>query len=266
MIFAITLFNITLFLFSGKTLLDLLNWSVLERIHMGQQYYAFLLTIIVFFISIKETMNYRDLVKNEFTDMGLLNINWLWQCILAIAPIIIFWGAELFRIVIGGTGQSQLTTVAYIFIALFIYFVSYKAFTKQTLFDGSQGSSRIWENEVELSNPPSLMDSVTCKRINASMKQKEYFLDQNLTLHSFAKEIQISARTISSCINQNLGLNFNEWVNGYRVDRALEIIHSDSKNQLSIKGIGFDAGFKSRSAMYAAFRKKFGHSPGHFRK
>jgi methylphosphotriester-DNA--protein-cysteine methyltransferase len=49
------------------------------------------------------------------------------------------------------------------------------------------------------------------------------------------------------------------------VDKCLVIIEADTNNQLSIEGIGFDAGFKSRSAMYEAFKKKLGHSPGHFR-
>lgn len=97
------------------------------------------------------------------------------------------------------------------------------------------------------------------------MEMTESYLNQDLTLHSFANDIHVSARIISSCINQNLGLNFNEWVNNYRVDHALKIIQSDRTNQLPIEGIGLDAGFKSRSAMYASFKKKLGHSPGHFR-
>ncbi len=33
----------------------------------------------------------------------------------------------------------------------------------------------------------------------------------------------------------------------------------------TIEGIGIDSGFRSRSAMYTAFKKKTGKSPGHFR-
>ena len=97
------------------------------------------------------------------------------------------------------------------------------------------------------------------------MEKQQFYLDEELTLHSFAKEINMSSRLISSCINKNMGHNFNEWVNNYRVEKALEIIKSDEKNMLSIEGIGSDSGFKSRSAMYAAFKKKLGHSPGFYR-
>jgi len=265
-IIGITLINIILFLFSGSSLLEYLGWPILDRFFMGQQYYAFVLTVIIFILVIKETLRYRDLIRNEFTDMALLDINWLWQCIFGIAPIILFWGAELVRILLGGSGQSDLTLIAYLFIAVFNYFVSYKAFTQQTLFDGSRDSLKTLKDNTTTSHKASAMvDPEICKKIKSKMETKKYYLDQDLTLHSFAKEIQVAARTISSCINQHLGLNFNEWVNNHRVDKSLEIIKADTKNQLSIEGIGFDAGFKSRSAMYSAFQKKLGHSPGHFR-
>lgn len=265
-ILILTGMNIILFLLSDTTLLDVFGWKILDPFFMGQQYYAFLLTIVILIISIKETLNYRNLVRNEFTDMALLDINWLWQCMLAITPIIMFWGAELLRIVMGGTGQSELTTVAYLFIAFFNYFVSYKAFTKQTLFDGS--SERLKPLDTYQAIPyksHTTVDPEICTKIIYEMEVTESYLNQNLTLHPFSKDIAVSARIISTCINQNLGLNFNEWVNNYRVDHALKMIKSDTTNQLSIEGVGLDSGFKSRSAMYAAFKKKLGHSPGHFR-
>lgn len=261
--------NIILYLFAGTTLLDIFGWKTLDTFFMAQQYYAFLLTITILVISIRETLNYRNLVRNEFSDISLLDISWLWQCILALTPIVLFWGAELLRIVMGGTGQSELTTIAYLFIAIFNYFVSYKAFTKQTLFDGLSNSLQPSETYAEVPDmndkPHTMVDPEICTKIIHEMEVKESYLNQDLTLHSFANDIHVSARIISSCINQNLGLNFNEWVNNYRVDHALKMIQSDRTNQLSIEGIGLDSGFKSRSAMYASFKKKLGYSPGHFR-
>jgi AraC-like DNA-binding protein len=265
-IICITLINIMLFMFSGSSLLEYVGWPLLDRFFMGQQYYAFVLTVIIFIIAINETLRYRNLIRNEFSDMDLLDINWLWQCIFAIGPIILFWGVELVRIIIGGIGQSDLTIAAYIFIAVFIYFVSFKAFTQQTLFDGSFDNLKALDPDSIISNKASTTVEVElCGVIKSKMQTNEYYLNQDLTLHLFAKEILVSARTISTCVNQNLGLNFNEWVNNYRVDKALGIIKTDTKNQLTIEGIGFDAGFKSRSAMYSAFKKKLGQSPGHFR-
>jgi AraC-like DNA-binding protein len=269
-IIGLTLVNILLVLFSGNTLLELLGWKYLEPFYMGQQYYAFLLTVSAFVIALRETWRYRSLIRNEISDFELLGINWLWQYIFVIAPIILFWGAELFRIALGGKGQSELTTVAYIFIALFNYFVSYKAFIHQTLFEGSALELKAMDEVIDTKLSSSYkssapIDDEICLRIQNEMAAKELYLNQNLTIHDFAREIQISARTISSCVNQRVGYNFNEWVNNFRVERAKGLLKDPKRSHLSIEGIGSDSGFKSRSAMYAAFRRKLGVSPGNFR-
>jgi AraC-like DNA-binding protein len=261
----LTIINILLFLFLDSSLTDLLGWGIIEPFYMGFQYYAFALTVIAFAIAIKETWGYRNLVRNEISDITLLDINWLWQFIFIIAPIVIFWGAELLRILLGGRGQSELTTIAYIFIAIFNYFVSFKAFTQQTLFDKSTDALSTANEPVISERPGTNLESETCKKIISLMQEKRYYLNQNLTLHEFSREIQISARTISICVNQSMRLNFNEWINNYRVGRALEIMQNPKNNHLSIEGIGIDSGFKSRSAMYTAFKKKTGQTPGNFR-
>ena len=266
LVISLTLLNIALVLFSGSSLLDLIGWEYLEPFFLGQQYYAFILTLAAFVIALIETTRYRNLVRNESTDFEMMKIHWLWQFIIVLAPIILLWGAELFRIARGGTGQSELTTYAYVFIAFFNYFVSYKAFTQQTLFDTTAAS--LGKAELTSMDPAKMNVSVNtdiCEKIRDEMESKEFYLDQNLSLHDFAREIQVSARNISACINRHLGVNFNEWVNNYRVEKALALLKDPKSNHLSIEGIGTSSGFKSRSAMYDAFKRKLGKSPGHFR-
>jgi AraC-like DNA-binding protein len=183
-----------------------------------------------------------------------------------IAPIILFWGAELARIAMGGRGQSELTTIVYVFLAIFNYFVSYKAFMHQTLFDGSVDSlSPSKANLITLEKSSILIDDETINRIKNEMEEREFYLNQDLTIHDFAREVQIPARTISTCINQSVEQNFNVWVNNYRVEKAMAMLKGEKHNHLSIEGVGSEAGFKSRSAMYTAFKKKTGQSPGAFR-
>lgn len=263
---SLTLLNIILALFLDSSLLDLFGWEYLEPFFMGQQYYAFILTIAAFVIALKETRRYQNLVRNESTDYEMMKIRWLWQYAIVLAPIILLWGAELFRILRGGTGQSELTTYAYIGIAFFNYFVSYKAFTQQTLFDNSADPPTALESHFPESDKSSVIaDPDICQKIRKEMETKEFYLDQDLSLHVFAREIQISARIISTCINYHVGMNFNEWVNNYRVDKALAQLKDPQSDHLSIEGIGTSSGFKSRSAMYEAFKRKLGKSPGHFR-
>ncbi|SIO04064.1 helix-turn-helix domain-containing protein [Algoriphagus halophilus] len=263
----LTLVNVLLVLFSDTTLVELVGSQMMDSFYMSFQYYAFILTIAAFVIAFHETRRYHKRIKNEISDLTLLNLNWLYQFIFLLIPIILFWGAELARIVLGGTGQSDLTIVVFLCIAFFNYFVSYKAFTQQTLFDDSLNQLKDNPDNAPIlqMSTVSTMDSNLFEKIESEMQENRYYLDQNLTIHDLAKHLKIPARTISTSVNQSAGCNFNEWINNYRVDHALATLQDKNMDHYSIEGIGRDSGFKSRSAMYLAFKNKTGHPPGYFK-
>ena len=265
LIFCLTPLNIVLHLTLNTSIREVLGVEITDRIFMTSQYCAFVLTVIAFLISIAETYRYKKLVQNELTDYGMLQINWLWQFIFILFPIILLWGFELGYIISGGTGPSDFLSITWFFVFVFLYFFSFKAYRNPNLFDHV---SKNIQKEISAGNENKENHPCTEEnsgRIISEMENHQFYLNKELTLHSFAKEINMSSRLISSCINKNMGHNFNEWVNNYRVEKALQIIKSDQKNKLSIEGVGSDSGFKSRSAMYAAFKKNLGNSPGFYR-
>lgn len=267
-IVSITGLNIVLFFLSGKSIYDVLNRELIESFYMVQQYCAFIITVVSFIIALIETLKFREKAKNEYTDSTMLAISWLWQFIFLMTPVIVLWGAELLRILLGGYGQSDIVLVTWGFVAILNYYVSYKAFTHQNLFDATQKVNL----ESDLKEPDNSKksqksnDKNVCEEIRIAMETNEFYLKEDLTVHDFARASNRSPRLISTCINKTFGYNFNEWVNNYRVEKALEILKEESNNHLSIEGVGSDSGFKSRSAMYIAFKKKTGKTPGHFRK
>jgi len=263
-VLGITLFNLLLFAATGFSFSHYIKKENIEFFYMGQQFYAFFLTIIAFFITIKETLAYKHLVKNEYSDYEMLEINWLWQFIFTMLPIALLWGAELVRIILGGMGISNIVLVTWGLVIVFIYFISYKAFRNPNLFEGvSDRPEKEGNQPLENKEPRNL--GTSCEQLKADMEAYKYYLNQDLTIYDLAKEVGISSRLISTCINKNFGCNFSEWVNNYRVEEALSLLKSPNHKHLSIEGIGLDSGFKSRSAMYTAFKKKTGEAPGNFR-
>ncbi|MCA0933825.1 AraC family transcriptional regulator [Lutimonas saemankumensis] len=267
MISFLTVINLIIFLATGNSLHDYFSWDTISTTFMTNQYYAFFLTIVVFVIAVVEVLHYKDEIKNQYSDLGMLQIRWLWQFIFSLTPIIAMWGLELLRIALGGSGMSPFVLWTWAFIILFIYFVSFIAFQQKNLFDGAP--QLIIDKEFSsVENQDQNKKDLTSMRatIEDGMNLNKYYLDQDLTLYDLSKEMGISSRAISNCINKELGINFNEWVNNYRVDAALKLLEDPDKINFSIEGIGEDSGFKSRSAMYAAFKKKTGFSPGHYRR
>lgn len=262
----LTVINFIIFIMNGNSLHDYFSWDTISTTFLTNQYYAFFLTVVVFVIAVVEVLHYKDEIKNQYSDFGMLEIRWLWQFIFSLAPIIVMWGLELLRIALGGSGMSPFVLWTWAFIILFIYFVSFIAFQQKNLFDGApqliidKEPSKA-NNEYEIKKDHKSMRET----LEEGMNLNKYYLNQDLTLYDLSKEMGISSRSLSNCINKEMGINFNEWVNNYRVDTALKLLEDPDKINFSIEGIGEDSGFKSRSAMYAAFKKKTGFSPGHFR-
>lgn len=263
----LTLPNLILFVVNGESLRDYFSWNTISSVFLANQYYAFFLTIVALAISIKEVLGYKNQIRNTYSDLDMLEIKWLWQFIFALVPITFMWGLELTRIALGGSGMSVFVLLTWAFIIVFIYFVSFIAFQRKNLFEGVPELVMSDEEATEQKNDQSGRDFQAMSiELQHAMESKNYYLNHELTIYDLSKEMNIPPRLLSTCINQEIGVNFNEWVNNYRVEKALDLLQDPSKIHYSIEGIGEDAGFKSRSAMYTAFKKKTGYSPGHFRK
>ncbi|MEM8560198.1 MAG: helix-turn-helix domain-containing protein [Bacteroidota bacterium] len=92
------------------------------------------------------------------------------------------------------------------------------------------------------------------------------YLRTDLTLSEVADQIEVPQRYVSQVINEKLDQHFMDFVNGYRVEAAKTMLVDAAWAHLTIDGIAGEAGFNSRSAFYAAFKKATGTTPGAFRR
>ena len=79
-----------------------------------------------------------------------------------------------------------------------------------------------------------------------------------------ARRLQTQKHTLSQYLNDSMGKSFSNFVNGYRVASAIEMLRSNKV--LTIEGIGNECGFKSNTSFYTAFKKHKGMTPAQFKK
>ncbi|AXE20330.1 hypothetical protein DR864_22585 [Runella rosea] len=103
------------------------------------------------------------------------------------------------------------------------------------------------------------------EKIREELEVKELFLDSKLTLGSLAKKINISPHQLSYIINSEWKMNFNEFVNSYRINKAQTLLKNIDYQSATIFAIGIDSGFNSESSFYTAFKKATGLSPKRYR-
>ena len=125
-----------------------------------------------------------------------------------------------------------------------------------TLHVGNESNSKSLLNGLDLEN--------LSKQLVMIMEKEKIYCDEDLSLPRLSKAMDVTTHQLSQFLNKHYNKNFNNFVNGYRIEEAKKVlIEEPARNTLSI---ALAVGFNSYSAFHAAFRKATGFSPAGFRK
>ena len=95
----------------------------------------------------------------------------------------------------------------------------------------------------------------------AKMEQESYYLAADLSLGDLAEKLELHPNKLSWLLNNTLGKNFYDFVNGYRL-RDFQQRAVDPKNKkLSLLGLAYESGFNSKSVFNDYFKKNTGMTP-----
>lgn len=84
---------------------------------------------------------------------------------------------------------------------------------------------------------------------------------QDVSLAEWAARLGMSERNLGRIFHKETGTSFRDWRHAQRMHNA----HGRLRQGESVTSVAIDAGYSSLSAFIAAFRKKFGFTPGQIR-
>ena len=93
------------------------------------------------------------------------------------------------------------------------------------------------------------------------MQVQEVYKDPALTLTDLAKKLGTNAAVVSKAVNQNFNMNFNDFINFYRIEHVKLAFQNKEHLASTLLGIAFDSGFNSKATFNRAFKKHLGVSP-----
>ena len=101
-------------------------------------------------------------------------------------------------------------------------------------------------------NPKTAANEELMQRIHQIVVEEKQFLNSELTVQSLARQMDIHRNYISSCVNDQKGCNFTQYVNAYRVEYAKQLMlqHPD----LKMNAIALDSGFANDTSFFRTFR------------
>ena len=93
------------------------------------------------------------------------------------------------------------------------------------------------------------------------MEKDKLFKDQELSLNSIAKQLNIKPYLISKSLNEVYNKRFNDFVNEYRVKEVQSLLQNSDNSKYTLLSIAMDAGFNSKSSFNRAVKKQLGILP-----
>lgn len=153
---------------------------------------------------------------------------------------------------------------SYIVGALSFTFVLY-LIVLLLIFRNSNESTSFFEEKEKYKNKE--IDKNTLQLIEQKFSlivDKELFLNPNFTLEDAAKELKITKHILSQYVNEILGKSFSSLIREYRVEKAKQLLETETN--YTIESLGYDSGFNSKSTFFTAFKKITGSTPAEYQR
>ena len=93
---------------------------------------------------------------------------------------------------------------------------------------------------------------------------EEAFAEPELSLTDLAKKLNTNVSVLSKAINKSFGMNFNDFINYYRVQAVIEKLKAGEQKTQTLLGIAYDCGFNSKATFNRAFKKVTDTNPKNF--
>ena len=214
-------------------------------LHQGIKFILGMYLLIVFRLNIKKSINIKK--KRIYS---------LWVYSLTICGFVcMVLNATLVYGFLDQEYDSLLFNIINIFIGINLIFF--------TLFPSVIFYSPVIIKAVFVS---STEDVTNFSIIKLFFDNEKKYLNPLLSLRFISRSTGLNEAEIRSCIKNNTSLNFNEFVNQYRVNYAIKLMESGFLENHVMNSIAEKSGFNSPQTFYRSFAKFHSISPSKYYK
>ena len=93
------------------------------------------------------------------------------------------------------------------------------------------------------------------------LEKEQLYLDSNLNLKALADQINLHPNKLSWLLNDQIGKNFNEYINTFRLTTFKQKALNPANNHLTLLGLAYESGFNSKTVFNTFFKKTEGMTP-----
>lgn len=241
---------------------EYLNWKIIFTFSMLLQA---LLYITKSFLSLKKHEKQIELFSSN---RETVDLKWIKQIIFSLFGVSIFIFSYNLIFPIG----EELNIMANFPMLIIMFYVAYQSMAQKEIFiidkeemkqilekkeENTQAKNQLIPNEKLL---------IYKEKLLFLMEKEQPYLEGDLNLSKLAILVELSPHHLSYLLNEGFEKNFFQFVNSYRVEEAKKLLLSEAHQHLSIIGIGYEAGFNSKTAFNNVFKNYTGMTPTFYKK
>ncbi len=207
---------------------------------------AVIIAQVIFYsvVMIKIPAKYNEKLKEEYSNIDKFSINWIrW---FNIALVLVGLLSILFYVFNPLDAANDLFLVCFLFIiSLFMWVLGIWSFMQKSPGLVSPYLVPVFQDSKR---PTEDSENILAKALLDYFEKEQPFLNPELNLTSVCRHIGTNRTYLSNLINKNFGMNFNSFVNQYRVAYVFEYLKNSpgTSNEVltSLSGFGSVSSFK----------------------
>ncbi|WP_452223804.1 helix-turn-helix domain-containing protein [Lacinutrix chionoecetis] len=248
-----------------KVLVNIRNNEFTDGLRLYLSSYDELLSaifhIVILFLLIRMVNKYEK--QEQFAPNGfILYIKWLKVTLTIMFVLTLLWiGLNILYVYFPGQISFYPLWIA---IAIIIYWLGHIGIYKYGIVEERKHIRKKRKSTVASTKQRSPKHLII-ERLKDFLENEKRFLDASLTLEKTAESLALSQGHLSKIINTELGISFKDYINALRVEEAKTYLLDQEFSNYTLVAIGLEAGFNSKSAFNASFKKISGETPSQFK-
>lgn len=225
---------------------------------------------------------YKYLTYNTVSNADSLTFKWAQRFLLAFLLLLCMRG--LFFILNPEWASFGRKFWYYIVFSILFYYISISGYinsirsitsftdwsgkpdVSQANIDGQQEEVAVATNELSQPEEKQQLPNIEQwkEKIENLLVTGKMYENPELSIADLSQQLDTHTKKISQVINQGFNMNFNDFVNHYRVRAVIKKIEEGEHTLQTLLGIAFECGFNSKSTFNRAFKRHTSLSPNDY--
>ncbi len=217
--------------------------------------------IIVLIYGSKLVLRYNNRIANFYSNLESKTI--IWVNLLLFSFVVTSVMSIVFNIIGKAVffNNNLLLLIPSLIFSVLLFIIGLQGYMQNhTVKDLEMDEQLVQVSELKKYNNEILKESL----LQLFVKDKIY-TQPDLKITNISSKLQTNRTYISNLINNEFSCTFSEFVNGYRIKEAKNLLTEKSSNLYSLDYIADKSGFGSLSTFIRVFKENEGVTPGRFR-